>query len=143
MGNIGWLVKGGVSVHPAAIGIDNLTRFVIGVRGGRDFRERARAGLDSVQVTCGSAIWTLLTWFALQLDAIPTVGFSTPILLCISAIRFTFGGVCTLNEEYKKVICLSIYAPSSYQPTTLPPLDKARSIQNCQFPQLGDAGYRK
>jgi len=51
----------------------------------------------------------------LQLDAIPTVGFSDPILSYLSAVRFFVDGVRMLNEGYQKVICLSLDSPSSYQ----------------------------
>ncbi len=44
----------------------------------------------------------------MQLDAIPTIGFSVPILSYYSAVRFTLDGVSMLKEGYEKVICLSI-----------------------------------
>lgn len=50
----------------------------------------------------------------LQLDAIPTVGFSDPTLSYLSAVRFFFDGVRMLDEGYQKVICFSLDAPSSY-----------------------------
>jgi hypothetical protein len=39
----------------------------------------------------------------LQLDAIPTVGFSNPILSYISALRFTLHGIPMLKYGYEKV----------------------------------------
>ena len=48
-----------------------------------------------------------------QLDAIPTVGFSDPILSYFSALKFNLYGVSMLKEGYQKVIRLSLYAPSS------------------------------
>jgi hypothetical protein len=38
-----------------------------------------------------------------QLDAIPTVGFSDPILSYFSAVRFIFDGLPMLNYGYEKV----------------------------------------
>jgi hypothetical protein len=46
-----------------------------------------------------------------QLDAIPTVGFSNPILSYFSALQFNFNGERMLKEGYEKVLCLSFYAP--------------------------------
>jgi uncharacterized protein YbaA (DUF1428 family) len=46
-----------------------------------------------------------------QLDAIPTVGFSDPILSYFSALQFNFDGVRMLKEGYENVICLSFSAP--------------------------------
>ena len=43
----------------------------------------------------------------LQLDAIPTVGFSDPILSYFSALRSNFDGDRMFREGYKKVIYLS------------------------------------
>jgi hypothetical protein len=51
----------------------------------------------------------------LQLDAIPTVGFSDPILSYLSAVRFFFDGVRMIKEGHQKVICFSLDTPSSYQ----------------------------
>jgi len=45
-----------------------------------------------------------------QLDAIPTVGFSHPILSYLSALQFHFKSVPMLKEGYEKVIYLSLYA---------------------------------
>jgi hypothetical protein len=39
-----------------------------------------------------------------QLDAIPTVGFSDPILSYLSAVQFNFDGVRMLKDGYEKVI---------------------------------------
>ena len=38
-----------------------------------------------------------------QLNAIPTIGFSDPILSYFSALRLNFDGVRMLNERYGKV----------------------------------------
>jgi hypothetical protein len=46
-----------------------------------------------------------------QLDAIPTVGFSDPILSYFSALRFYFDGVRMFKDGYEKVICFSLDAP--------------------------------
>ena len=45
-----------------------------------------------------------------QLDAIPTVGFSHPILSYLSALQFCFKSISMLKEGYEKVICLTLYA---------------------------------
>ena len=42
--------------------------------------------------------------YVYQLDIIPTVGFSDPILSYFSALRFSVDGVRMLREGYKKVI---------------------------------------
>ena len=57
-----------------------------------------------------------------QLDAIPTVGFSDPILLYFSALRFWFDDVRMLREGYEKVIHLyfSCIHPSSNKTDNLP-----------------------
>jgi hypothetical protein len=39
-----------------------------------------------------------------QLNAIPTVGFSDPILSYLSAVQFLFDGHRMLKEGYEKVI---------------------------------------
>ena len=46
-----------------------------------------------------------------QLNAIPTVGFSDPILSYFSAVHFIFDGVRMLKEGYQKVIRLFSCAP--------------------------------
>ena len=51
----------------------------------------------------------------LQLDAIPTVGFSDPILSYLSAVRFFFDGVRMLDEGSQKVVRVSLDTPSSYR----------------------------
>ena len=56
-----------------------------------------------------------------QLDAIPTVGVSYPILSYLSALRFIFDGVGMLKEGYQKVICLSLCALPRINPMTLLP----------------------
>ena len=49
-----------------------------------------------------------------QLDAIPTVGFSDPILSYLSALRFIFDGLSMLKYGYAKVNDLSLsYFPCS------------------------------
>ncbi len=55
-----------------------------------------------------------------QLDAIPTIGFSDPILSYLSAVRYSFDCARMINEGYKKVNCLSLCAPSSYQVDGIP-----------------------
>jgi len=47
---------------------------------------------------------------AFQLDAVPTIGFSDPILSYLSALRFYFNSTPMLKEGYEKVICRTIYA---------------------------------
>ena len=42
--------------------------------------------------------------YVYQLDAIPTVGFSDPILSYFSALQFSFDDGRMLKEGYKKVI---------------------------------------
>jgi hypothetical protein len=44
-----------------------------------------------------------------QLSAIPTMGFSDPILSYFSALQFSFDGVRMLEEGYEKVIFLALY----------------------------------
>ena len=78
-----------------------------------------------------------------QLDAIPTVGFSDPILSYFSAIRFIFDGVSMLKEGYQKVICpFSTIRSFVLTLVTLLPIDKTRPIQNCQISAMGGAGCR-
>ena len=50
-----------------------------------------------------------------QLDAIPTVGFSDSILSYLSAFQYSYDGVRMLRDGYEKVLCPSLYFPSSYQ----------------------------
>jgi hypothetical protein len=54
-----------------------------------------------------------------QLNAIPTVGFSDPILSYFSAVHFIFDGVRMLKEGYQKVIRLFSRAPF-YQTDDVP-----------------------
>ena len=42
-----------------------------------------------------------------QLDAIPTIGFSDPILSYLSSLQFYYNGIPMLKEGYEKVICLT------------------------------------
>jgi hypothetical protein len=44
-----------------------------------------------------------------QIDAIPTVGFSDPILSYFSALQFNFDGVRMLREGYEKVNCFFLH----------------------------------
>ena len=44
-----------------------------------------------------------------QIDAIPTVGFSDPILSYFSALQLNFDGTRMLTVGYEKVICLTLY----------------------------------
>ncbi len=56
-----------------------------------------------------------------QLDAIPTVGFSDPILSYLSAIRFLFDCDRMLKDGYRKVILpLTICRPFSDQTDDAP-----------------------
>src|SRR5713226_433947 len=58
---------------------------------------------------------SLINVTCFQLDPIPTIGYSDPILSYLSALRFYFNSVPMLKEGYKKVICLIAYVPSSYR----------------------------
>ena len=73
-----------------------------------------------------------------QLNAIPTVGFSDPILSYFSAVHFIFDGVRMLKEGYQKVIRLS-HAHPSIELMMFLLLDKTRSIQNRQFSEMDGA----
>jgi hypothetical protein len=78
-----------------------------------------------------------------QLDAIPTVGFSDPILSYLSAFRFYFDVVRVLKEGYQKVNrLLLICSLPRIKPMTLVPLDETRSIQNRHFSGMGGASCR-
>jgi hypothetical protein len=44
-----------------------------------------------------------------QLNAIPTIGLSDPILSYFSALQFSFDGVRMLKEGYEKVNFLALY----------------------------------
>jgi hypothetical protein len=50
-----------------------------------------------------------------QLDVIPTVGFSDPILSYFSALRFIFNGLPMLGRGYEKV-CLRLH---NWQPSPM------------------------
>jgi len=83
--------------------------------------------------------------YAYQLDAIPTVGFTDPILSYFSALQFSFDGVRMLREGYKKVIHVYfsyMLHPSLNQTDTFLPKDKTRFIQNCQFSEMDGTGFR-
>ena len=58
-----------------------------------------------------SLIDITLTCFHWQLDAIPTVGFSDPILSYFSALKFNLFRVRMLREGYQKVIRPSSICP--------------------------------
>ena len=79
--------------------------------------------------------------YVYQLDAIPTVGFSDPILSYFSALRFSLDGIRMLKEGYKKVFTpfFQLCAPKSI---TFRIIDTTRSIQNCRFSEMGGAGCR-
>ncbi len=64
-----------------------------------------------------------------QLDAIPTVELSDPILSYFSSFPFIFDGIRMLKEGYEKVIYLSLCStlPRIYSMLLLP-LDKTKSI---------------
>src|SRR6266849_6450248 len=74
----------------------------------------------------------------LQLNAIPTIGFSIPILTYLSAVRFTFDGVRMLDEGYKKVICLLLFAPS-YQADDTPAFRQTQVYS--KFPIFADGWF--
>jgi hypothetical protein len=77
-----------------------------------------------------------------QLDAIPTVGFSDPILSYFTAIQFNFHGVRMLNEGYEKVIYPFAMRFPRIKPMTILPLDNTGSIQNRDFLEMDGAGFR-
>jgi hypothetical protein len=71
-----------------------------------------------------------------QLDAIPTIGFSDPILSYLSSFRFYFDGVPMLKEGYDKVIFPTPYVPPSYWTDDAP---TSRQDQVClKLPTFGD-----
>jgi hypothetical protein len=76
-----------------------------------------------------------------QLDAIPTVGYSDPILSYFSALQFTLDGVRMLKEGYQKVIYPPLYAPF-LKLMVLLLSDKTRSIQNRQSSSMDGACCR-
>ena len=80
--------------------------------------------------------------YTLQLDAIPTVGFSDPILSYFSALRFVFDGVRMIRDGYEKVISFLICILPSINPVTLLSVDKTRSIQNRRFSEMAGAACR-
>ena len=79
-----------------------------------------------------------------QIDAIPTVGFSDPILSYFSALRFMFDDVRMLKEGYKKVTTfpLAICTLPRTKLMTLLLIDKTRLIQNCRFSEMDGARFR-
>ena len=76
-----------------------------------------------------------------QLDAIPTVGFSDPILLYFSALRFWFDGDRMLREGCEKVIYLysSYIHPFSNQIDNLP-THRQNQVYS-KLPVFGDGRY--
>ena len=99
-------------------------------------------GDPMVRPFCSYIYHFLTTLHHFQLDAIPTVGFSDPILSYLSALQFYFNGVPMLKEGYGKVICLTSYVPSRIKLMMLLLLDKTRSIQNCRISEMDGAGMR-
>ena len=79
--------------------------------------------------------------YVYQLDAIPTVGFSDPILSYFSALHFNVDGNRMLREGYKKV-SFSYVNPPRTKVMSFSLIDKTRSIQNCQFSEMDGAGCR-
>ena len=73
-----------------------------------------------------------------QLGAIPTVGFSDPILSYLSVVRYIFDANRMLENGYEKVICFSLYyAPSRIK--SLTPLLTFRRVRvYLKFPDFGD-----
>jgi len=73
-----------------------------------------------------------------QLGAIPTVGFSDPILSYLSVGRYIFDANRMLKNGYEKVICLLLYyAPSRIK--SLTPLLTFRRVRvYLKFPDFGD-----
>ena len=66
------------------------------------------------------AVRTLNNVKRFYLDAIPTVGFSDPILLYWSALLYYLDCIHMLKEGYEKLTCLTSYAPSSYRADDTP-----------------------
>ncbi len=56
----------------------------------------------------GPSPYLLINFGGSQLEAIPTVGFSDPILSYLSAIRFNLDGLPMLQYGYEKVNALSL-----------------------------------
>ena len=73
-----------------------------------------------------------------QLDAIPTVGFSDPILSYWTAFLFYLDCVPMLEEGYEKVICLTPCVPSSYRIDDIPTF---RQDQICSKLPIFDDGW--
>lgn len=75
-----------------------------------------------------------------QLSAIPTVGFSDPILSYLSAVQYTLDSDRILKNGYEKVICLSLYASSPVKLMT--PLPTFRQVRvYSKSPNFGDGWY--
>ncbi|KAI0280023.1 hypothetical protein BGY98DRAFT_377037 [Russula aff. rugulosa BPL654] len=84
-----------------------------------------------------------ISWYARgdpMFDAIPTIGFSDPILSYLSSLQFYYNGIPMLKEGYEKVICLM--SLPRIEPMTLLHLDKTRSIQNRQLSGMDGSGRR-
>ena len=72
-----------------------------------------------------------------QLNAIPTVGFSDPILSYVSVVQYILNGDRILRNGYEKVICLSLFAPSRIR--SMMPLSTFRQIRvYSKSPNFGD-----
>jgi len=76
-----------------------------------------------------------------QLDAIPTVGFSDPILSYFSALKLNFDGVRMLQEGYEKVILNHPHQSSHKTDGVHIFLDKTRSIQSCHLSEVVGTGF--
>jgi hypothetical protein len=76
------------------------------------------------------------------LDAIPTIGFSDPILSYLSALQFFFKSVSMLKEGYEKVTCLASLYALAIELITLLFSDKTGSIQDRQISGMVGVGCR-
>ncbi len=75
-----------------------------------------------------------------QLDAIPTVGFSDPVLSYLSSIRFVFDFDRMLKDGYRKVILpLTIRRPFSDQTDDTPTFRQDQVYSRLPF--FGDGWY--
>ena len=63
----------------------------------------------SAQHHFGLPLSSLIDFGDSQLEAIPTVGFSDPILSYFSALRFVFDGLSMLQYGYEKVSAFCLY----------------------------------
>jgi hypothetical protein len=78
----------------------------------------------------------------IQLGAIPTVGFSDPILSYLSAVQFSFDGDRMLRDGYQRVIFFFHVPLPRVKPVTVLPLDETRAFQNSHLSEMDGAGYR-